>query len=330
MGTSTTPRRRIDFASLRPENNTGEVRADAADLNAFFSRQLEFIERETYDVQYPELFSRKFIPTGTFGVPTGAKTYTYRSYDKVGTAKLLASYAEDLPRADVSAKEDSIKIEGYGESFGYSLQDIRAAAMVNVPLESMKAEAARLGIETVLDSVYATGDVQAGSKGLLNLLNTLSYVIPNGAAGTATWVTKTPLEILADLNGIANYSWSQTYQIETPDTMLLPQDQYTLISTTPMFAVGGSDVTILDYFLKNSKFVKTVEPWYRCKGAGAAGVDRIVCYKKDPRKLKGIEPQPFEIRPPQERGLEYVSPCHARTAGVVCYYPMSVTYADGA
>lgn len=322
--------RRLDFASLRPGNNQGEVRADAADLNAFFSRQLEFIERETYDVQYPELSSRKFVPTGTFGVPTGAKTYTYRSYDKVGTAKLLASYAEDLPRADVKGVESSIKIEGYGNSFGYSLQDIRAAAMANVPLESMKAEAARQVIETTLDVVYATGDAQAGSKGLLNIPNALSYVIPNGAAGTATWATKTPLEILADLNGIANYSWSQTYQIETPDTMVLPQDQYTLISTTPMFAVGGSDVTILSYFLKNSRFVKVVEPWYRCKAAGAAGADRIVCYRKDPRKLKGIEPQPFEIRPPQEKGLEYVSPCHARTAGVVCYYPWSVVYADGA
>jgi hypothetical protein len=327
---ATKTRRRLDFTSLRPENNTGEVRADAADLNAFFSRQLEFIERETYDVQYPELFSRKFVPTGTYGVPTGAKSYTYRSYDKVGTAKLLASYAEDLPRADVKGVESTIKIEGYGNSFGYSLQDIRAAAMANVPLESMKAEAARQVIETTLDVVYATGDAQAGSKGLLNLPSTLSYVIPQNAGATSTlWANKTPLEILADMNGIANYSWSQTYQIETPDTMLIPLAQYTKISTTPMFVNGGSDVTILEYFLKNSKFVKTVEPWYRCKNAGAANADRIVCYKRDPRKLKGIEPQPFEIRPPQEKGLEYVSPCHARTAGVVCYYPWSVVYADG-
>lgn len=323
-----TSRRRLDFAGLRIESDSA-ARNDAADLNAFFSRQLEYIERETYDVQYPELMSRTFVPTGTFGVPNGAKTYTFRSYDKVAHAKLLASYAEDLPRSDVFGTESSIKIEGYGGAFGYSLQDIRAAAMANVPLESMKAEAARQGIETTLDGVYATGDSVAGSKGLLNLANTLVYVLPNGAAGTATWATKTQLEILADLNGIANYSWSQTYGIEKPDTMLLPQDQYTLISTTPMSSLVPT-VTILDFFLANSKFVKSVEPWYRCKGAAANGTDdRAVCYKKDPRKLKGIEPQPFEIRPPQERGLEYVSPCHARTGGVVCYYPHSVVYADG-
>lgn len=319
-----TTRRRLDFASLRPENNAGEVRADAADLNAFFSRQLEFIERETYDVLYPELLSRSMVPTGPFGVPTGAKTYTWRSYDKFGAAKLLASYAEDLPRADVRGSENFIKIEGYGNAFGYSLQDLRAAAMANVPLESMKAEAARQVIETTLDGVYATGDVKAGSKGLLNLANTLSYTI------TGAWSGKTPAQILADLNGIANYSWSQTFQIETPDTMLLDPTQFTLISTTPMFATGGSDVTILEFFLKNSRFVKTVLPWYRCTGAGAGPSNRIVCYRRDPKKLRGIEPQPFEIRPPQEKGLEYVSPCHARTAGVVCYYPYSVVYADGA
>jgi hypothetical protein len=324
MGTPSTTRRRIDFASLRPENNSGEVRADAADLNVFFSRQLEHIERETYDIVYPELMSRTFVPTGTFGVSNGAKTYTYRSFDKVGTAKLLASYAEDLPRADVKGTESHIKIEGYGASFGYSLQDIRAAAMVNLPLESMKAEAARQVVETTLDQVYATGDIVAGSKGLLNLLNTLAYTI------TGAWSGKTPAQILADMNGIANYSWTQTKQVETPDTMLISPAQYVLISSTPMFSTGGSDVTILDFFLKNSKFVKNVLPWYRCTGAGAGATDRIVCYRKDPRKLKGIEPQPFEIRPPQERGLEYVSPCHARTAGVVCYYPYSVVYADGA
>lgn len=310
--------RRLDFAQLR---------ADDADHNGFFARQLWEIEQELYRVEYPELIAKSLIPPKT-GINPAAKVFAYRMYDRFGTAKLLASYAEDLPRSDVRGKEYTVKIEGYGSSFGYSVMDIRGAAMAGIPLESEKADAARDTIERTLDAVYAVGDTKAGSKGLLNLVNVPAYVIPNGAGGSALWKDKTSLEVLADLNGIAHNSASLTRGIERPSRMLLPLDQFADISTRPMFA-SASDTTILQYFLKNSPYIKEVIPWWRCKGAGAGATDRVVVYTADPKKVAYIEPQPFEVFPPEPKGMTFKSSCHARTGGVFTRYPYSMTYADG-
>lgn len=310
--------RRLDFAQLR---------ADDADHNAFFARQLWEIEQELYRVEYPELIAKSLIPAKT-GVNPAAKVFAYRMYDRFGTAKLLASYAEDLPRSDVRGKEYTVKIEGYGSAFGFSIMDIRGAAMAGVPLESEKADAARDTIERTLDAVYASGDTKAGSKGLLNLANVPAYVIPLGGGGSALWKDKTSLEVLADLNGIAHNCASLTRGIERPSRMILPLDQFADISTRPMFAVG-SDTTILQYFLKNSPYIKEVVPWWRCKGAGVGGADRVVAYTPDPKKVAYLEPQPFEIFPPEQRGMRFESACHARTGGVFSRYPYSLTYADG-
>lgn len=323
------PTRRLDFAALRLDaSDPLAARVDAGDLNVFFSRQLEHIESTAYEVQYPELLGKTLVPVNS-KVGRGKKVYTYRMFDRVGVAKLLASYAEDLPRADVRGKEFSVEIKGYGSSFGYSILDIRNAAEEGVPLDAMKGQAARDVVETKLDKVAAVGDTLAGSKGLLNLANVLTYTIPNGAGGKASWGYKTNDEILADLIGMASKSFNSTFGLERPDTMAMPLDSYTLISTKP-FSQYAPQVSILDVFLSRQQFVKTVVPWYRCTSAGTGGgtMDRIVCYKKDPKKLEFIEPQPFEILPPQQKNLEFVSPCHARTAGVVCRYPFSIVYGD--
>lgn len=55
----------------------------------------------------------------------------------------------------------------------------------------------------------------------------------------------------------------------------------------------------------------------------------MVCYRRSPDALEAIVPQEFEQFPAQERGLEFVVPCHAKCGGVVLYYPLSMAYGDG-
>jgi hypothetical protein len=37
----------------------------------------------------------------------------------------------------------------------------------------------------------------------------------------------------------------------------------------------------------------------------------------------------FEQFDPIQKGMEYEIPCHAETAGVIVYYPLSIAYGDG-
>jgi hypothetical protein len=305
---------------------------DANDL-AFIERQLEFVRAKSYDVKYPQLKARMLIPVDNTPDP-GAETVKYNQYDMVGLAKLISSYAQDLPRADVRVKEFRAVVKSMGVSYAYNIQELRAAAMAGMPLEARKANAARRAFEELVDRIGSVGDSANGLLGILNQPNALSATIPNNAGATSTlWKNKTGLEMLKDLNSVAVYSVQQTNGIEVPDTMAVPIAQFSLIATTPLQT--GVQVTVLSQFLQTSPYIKTVTSWYKLgvgdqtSGPGSGGTDRLLCYRRDPDALMLVIPQEFEQFPFQQKGLEFLVPCHGRIAGVQVPYPLSIVYGDG-
>lgn len=297
-----------------------------ANETAFLARQLEQIRANTYDIKYAPLDGLRFVPVDT-SIDPGVETVTYRQFEMFGLAKIVADYAKDFPTANVVAREFTSKVKSLGASYEYSIQEMRAATFAGVPLEQRKANAARRAIDQLHNSLVKTGDSAQGLLGFLNQSNTTSFSVPNGAAGTATWVTKTPDEIVADMHDIANGIFTSTKGVERPDTILLPLAQYQLIASRRMG--DGSDVTILRHFLATSPFITTVEAWWELDGAGTLGADRMVCYRRDPDALQYIAPVVFEQFAPQEEGMVLKTHCHARSGGVVVYYPLSISYGDG-
>lgn len=293
----------------------------------FFERQLEHVKAKSYDVLYPELKARSLIPVSSEAGP-GAETIKYEQFDAVGMAKIIASYSDDIPRADIKGKEFVAVIRGLAASYGYSLQDIRAAKMAGKNLEQRKANAAKRAILQKENSIAFFGDEQHGLLGLVNHPNISECTLPaDGTGATTTWSTKTAAQIVRDLNKLANFIVENTKTVEKPNTLLLPVEKYNYIATTPMG--DNADKTILKYFLDNSPYIKEVEGINELKGAGAAGADRAIAYDKNPDKLTLEIPQDFEQLELEQRNLEYVTPCHSRCGGVIIYYPLSVAFADG-
>jgi hypothetical protein len=300
-------------------------RNDAAE-GVYLQGQLDYILPKSFDIKRGEFKARQFIPVNN-QVPSGAETVSYNTYDHVGMAKIVASYAKDFPRADIATARYTATIKSLGASFAYTLQEIRAAQLAGSNLEQRRANAARSDIAKLEDEIAAVGSAEYGLKGLLNVSNALSYTVPNGAGGTATWATKTGLEIFADLNAMAQYGVTQTNELEKPDTLLLPPAQFGRASTTLLQA--GSTQTVMQAFLANSPYIKNVDSWSRLTGAGAGSTDRAVVYRRDPDALELIISQEFETFPAQQDVLEFKVPCHERCGGVLVYFPLSITYADG-
>jgi len=304
---------------------TSKQRLDASET-VFFQRELEAVKSKTYDVKYPELKCRRLIPV-SFDAGAGAESIVYQQYDQVGMAKIISAYGSDLPRADIVGKEFVAKIKSLGCSYGYNIQEIRNANMAGKPLQSRKAAAAKRAILQKENNIAYFGDASTGLVGFLNNPNVTQTVVPNGVSASPLFADKTPDEILADLNGAANFIVESTNGVEIPDTLLLPLAQYNYIKSTPRSA--NSDTTILQYFLDNNGYIKTVEWVNELKGVGNGGVDVMVCYRRDPDVLTLEIPQDFEQFPEQEQGLEYVVPCHQRIGGVLVYYPMAVNIVSG-
>jgi len=296
-----------------------------AEGTVFFKRQLEAIKTETYDQEYADLSYRNVFPA-TSSTPPGATSIVWRSWDRVGMAKVINAYAKDLPRVDKHAKEFSSPIRTVADSFGYSVDEIESAQLIGMNLPGDKAEVARRAVEELQNQIAFFGDDESGLPGLLNNANIPRGDVPDGAGGFPEWSTKTGKEIAADINDACNDMFALTKQKERPNTLLVPTAQWALINSTDY--KDESEKTIAQYIVQNNTFINSIDsiiPVNELAGAGTAGVDIFVVYNRDPRKLEMEIPLEFLIMDEQIVGLEYTVPCRGRFGGLIVRYPLSIS-----
>lgn len=295
--------------------------------SAFFKRQLEFIKSQTYDTKYKQLKAVNLIPVST-DAPNGADTITFRRFSKIGFAKVISDYANDFPRVDIVGEEQQAQVRSLGDSYGYSIKEIRRAQMAGLNLNARRAETARRAIDQLINDIAFSGDTTYNLQGLISYPGITEYTVPNDGTGSSKlWSTKTPDQIVRDVTGMVDAVVDTTNGIEAPDTLILPLSQYLIIANTRM--TDGNDKTIMTYIMENNPFIKTIEWVTELKSAGAGSTDRMMLYARDPRNLTLEIPQPFEQFPPQQKGMEFEVPCHAETGGVIVYYPLSISFGDG-
>lgn len=313
------------------------LRFDSADdASVFFARELDYIKARSYDVLYPEFSALKLFPISN-EVNPGAETITYYSYDKVGLAKIISNYSTDLPRADVKGKPTTALIKSIGDSYGYSVQEMRASRMAGKSLDVRKAESARYQIDYLLNKIAWAGDAQNDLIGVLSQGNDIPlYTIPGtGVGGSTKWEDKTAAQILADINGMQKSVAHNTKNVERPDTLVLPADVYLDIATRQ---IDNTGYTVLKFVLENAPYLKSIEPAAELQDdaidtnpyAAASGGDNVAfLFTKNASKMTIEHPLPFYQHPVQPKGLELTVPCEARTAGAIIYYPLSALIAVG-
>ena len=293
-----------------------EFRMDEAGL--FLERQLEFIRPQVFEVQYADIKYPTVLPVTSEAGP-GAQTFTFRIMDATGEFRLIADAADDLPRADISQTEKSINIRSFGGSFGYTVQELRAAQMANIALEQRRAAAVRRAYEEKVESLAFFGESSVGLSGFFN--NSTVDVV----AADKWFSNCTAQEMLELLNYGVTAIINASKMKEQPDTILMAYEDYNVVSTTRNS--DSSDVTVLEYFLRTNPYIRNVEPINQLdEGNSVLTTNRMVVYKRDPEKVQLHIPQPLELFPPQQRGLEFIVPAHARVGGVALYFPKSAIY----
>jgi hypothetical protein len=303
------------------------VRLDAQE-SIHFERQLQHIKARIWEIDFPTLKARQLIPVSRDADP-GDNTIVYREFEKVGVAKIISSYADDLPRIDVTGTETVSVIRSIGASYGFSRQEIRASAKAGTNLSSRKAADTREAFMREENSIALIGAPNYGiPTGLINNANSIAVTLPaDGAGSTTEFVNKTADQIIRDLLAIIFAPFENTFGIEEADTMLLPLSVWRIVNTTPR---GNTDTSILEYVKKNAPFMRTFDWLNELTDAGAGGEDRILVYKADITKVSMEIPMDFTEYEPQPDGLEWVIPTEGRTGGVIFYKPLSSAFTDDA
>jgi len=329
--------------TVRTDSRLGELRFDAdpvANATMFLTRQLEYVKSKTYDVKYAPLNTLKYLPLAT-DVPADVDSYVYFIYDSTGQAAIVNPDTKQLPRVETNAKEQGGRVVSLGESYGWTLTELRQAARLNVPLTEKKAQAARRAMNTAIDELLCFGvrltSAQGGQQAS-ELGGFVNNALITPAKAADAWLAQAspidPVKISSAINAATAYVFSNTKQIWETDTWLIPTALYGKLSTTPMvLGTTALNVTILDYILENNPWIKNAEPWWRLDGAGTdgstySGYHRNIFYKRDPEVLEAVVPIDFEQLPAQQEALNFEVACHARCGGTKVYQPGAMFYLD--
>lgn len=307
-----------------------QIRMDAG--NVYFARDLEYVKSKTYDtIQAPLKAMQLFPVVSTAGWNDSIK---YDSYTSQGMAQIIANFAEDLPTVNVTAVENIATVKEVGVSYSFSYKDAQQSMLGQKQLPTRLANAAAQAHRQTWNSIAFYGASEYNLPGFLTNTNITNATAATGAASDTLWSTKTADEILADMNGAPNDIVSLTNGVWEPDTIALPVSQYSLISS---LRISDTNITVLDFFLKNSPYIKEVIPANELSSEqlAANGLDStftdsvMICYKRSEDVLSLEMPIPFTQLDQRPKGLGYEVPCLSRIAGVLVYYPAACSITDG-
>ena len=141
------------------ENNP--MRLDSNE-SVFFNRELAYIKSKSYDAKYAELKGLTLIPIST-EAGAGVNEIVYHQYRGVGFAKVIADYAKDFPRVDIYGIEKSVKVKGIGDSYGYSIKEIRASQRTGKGLDQRRAITARRAHDEMMNRMALKSNAVDGT-----------------------------------------------------------------------------------------------------------------------------------------------------------------------
>jgi hypothetical protein len=317
-----------------PEIRTdSSVKTDAIDL-ATIARALTFVETEIQKVQYPEIQFRKICPVKSSGIDKGAENYNYIKSDRFGVAKMIDPSADDFPELNLKVSEDSFKVKHFGAHYSYNLQQLAAAAMNNIQLDSEDAINAGEALERALDQYVAVGNSELGRKGLLN--DTGVHTDTSSTTWAVTYAADDSggANIVNELLASENYIFSQSKGLFSPNTLVMSHTKLAFLRSKMVNKTAFNSESILSAYLKASSYINNASqiiPWVHCATAASGGGEMIAFMASDPSFRNFLCPmsREMEVLPAQPKALKLKTYCWASTFGAVVKQPLSLVYRDG-
>ena len=321
--------------------NNGMFTMDAAGIasgGAFLVSELEkkdpLIRKPLTSVTYPRDIN---INVGGGWVDyVSAMSVAYGLTGGSENGPVQAGGANGLPIVQASVDKGVYKAHVFATALRIMFVDMQKANFIGRSLDQLLQDGVRLSYDKHMDANVYVGLSDYATTGLVNNPDATETTVDNGAAGTSTWATKTPLEILADINSAITAVWAAAeYDTEAmPNHILIPYEQYTYIMNTPVTDLATE--TSLDFVLKNNVAAKNggslfVGATRWCKGAGTGSKDRMVVYVNHERYVNVDELVPLTraMTQPNATNACYDTAYMANLSEVQLFYPQTIAYFDG-
>jgi hypothetical protein len=306
----------------------------------FTVNQAYTVNSTVYETKFADLDFSRLVYVDSSAPEWTPGIITFMS-STVGAARWYSSGAKDVNKADVAMDKSQVSIHMAAVGYGYDLEEIGQAQLMGMNLSGAKALAARRAYMEFMWNVTLSGDTVKGLKGLANQTGVTSALAPaDGTGAVTTWfdtngnATKTPAQIIRDINNVLTGVFTGSQTVEIVDTILLPYSTLGYLAATPMSPTN--DTTILNFILQNNILTSTRGIALTIRGEigldalGAGATKRMLAYANREDVVKLHLPMPHKFLPVYVDGpTSFEIPGIFRTGGVEVIRTGAFRYLDG-
>lgn len=227
----------------------------------------------------------------------------------------------------------------WGMELSYTLPELESSQRLGRPIDVQKYDGLKLKWQMDTDEQVYVGDTELTRYGLLNspLVTNVANVV-TGFNATPQWTTKTPDQILADVNELITSVWQASGWAVIPSELRLPPMQYGWLVSQKVSDAGN--VSLLKFLQENNIASSNgqklnIQPLKWLIGRGIGGtpgvlgtVDRMVAYTNDKNRVR-FPMVPLQRTPLEYRSIYQLTTYFGRLGSVEFVYPETVGYRDG-
>ena len=305
---------------------------------AYYVNQLDNLDKKLYEPLYSVTWGRDIKLRTGITMANESTSFIRSNIGAIGTQSAsgkpwISPNTTTLPGVSINGERVTLPLRLLGQEVSYTSVELERSQLIGQPIDSQKFNALNILYQMNTDEMVYVGDTAVGAEGLLNsTLVTAASVTADGSGSSTLWSTKTPDQILRDVNAMITAAWSASGFSVCPDKLLLPPAQYAYIASQKISTAGN--VSILTFLEDNSISLRVngrkleIQPVKWLTGRGTAGADRMVCYTNDEDRVR-FPMVPIRRETPYYLGIKFNAPYIWAFGEVEFVYPETVIYRDG-
>jgi len=318
-------------ASLRAQD------AATAGGMAFLVGELEKRDAKLREPLSSVTYPRDIVIRTGGGWVESTSAYNVSYADSAGAdGGIINGQSNAIPVMQADIGKDVYKVFSWAHILKVPFLDQAKLQNIGRSLDDILDKGIRLNHDKTMDSNVYLGFPKYGTYGLVNSPQIARASAVNGATASPLWSSKTPDEILNDINAIMNSTWAASgYDLTgMANHILIPPAQYARLVQTKVSSAGN--MSILEFLLannigKNQGIDLFIAPCRWTIGAGSGATDRMVGYANDEDRVHLDQTVPLQraMTAPDVGQLAYLTAYAGQFSQVKFLYNEPVAYTDG-
>lgn len=316
----------------------GRARAQDSTL-AYYVNQLENLDRRLYEPLVSVTWGRDIKLRSGITMSNESTSFIQSAFAGAGTLQnttgnmpWVSAETSAIPGVSVNGKKLVHPLRLLAREVSYTSVELERSQTTGQPIDVQKLNALNELYQMNTDQMVYIGSTDVGATGLLNDANVAASNVALGASGSRLWTSKTPDEIVADVNTLLAATWLSAAYAVCPSKLLLPPTPFSYISSQKVSSAGN--ISILKYIKENSIANEIngreldIQPVKWLAGAGSMGTDRMMAYTNDETRVR-FPMVPIRREQAYYQGIRFIAPYLWAFGEVEFVYPETAGYADG-